>query len=277
MEQWFIVVCDGNGKTIARITPPSDRIWADPFPVSQGDKTYIFLEEQYHGQKGRLGYIELNKDYTHSPFKTILEKSYHLSWPNVFSVGEGEHKVWYMIPESGENRTVDLYKAISFPDTWEFCLTLLSGFKGADPEVYKENDVSWWLFVSGSFEESAVNRQLLLFHSNKFPSSSWKQIRETAVVTGIERSRMAGKIFCNKGGDLIRPAQSCVGEYGEHIVFHRIDELSENTYREQAISAFYPTEPKSICTHTWNSCGDLVVRDEKRRWFSFKPFRKGGM
>jgi len=273
-EQWYPVICDEKGRTLKQLMPPKNYIWADPFPVVDGERTYIFLEEQRKGQNGRLGYIELYADCSFSSFTPILEKPYHLSWPNVIRVENEGITRWYLIPESGENNTVDVYWAVSFPDTWEFCMTMLSPFTGADPEVYQESDSSWWLFVSGASGSTRVNRELHLYHSTSFPSNNWHKVNDLPVVTGVERSRMAGKIFRNEEGFLIRPAQSCKGEYGQYIVFNHIEELTKSSYRERSVSAFYPTASGVVCTHTWNRYGKLVVRDEKKRWFSIWLYRR---
>jgi hypothetical protein len=48
------------------------------------------------------------------PF-AVLERSYHLSYPFIFRWGSDI----FMIPETSDNRTVEVYRAVEFPGKWE--------------------------------------------------------------------------------------------------------------------------------------------------------------
>jgi hypothetical protein len=84
LEQWSLLICGPDGAILRSIIPPKDRIWADPFPVEYGGKTYIFMEQQIGSGNGTLGYIELHADLSYSDFIPILEKPYHVSFPHIF-------------------------------------------------------------------------------------------------------------------------------------------------------------------------------------------------
>ena len=66
----------------------------------------------------------------------ILEKDYHLSYPFVF---EDNNEI-FMIPESKENKTIDLYKCIDFPYKWKHEKTLINNIMAVDATVlFKDN------------------------------------------------------------------------------------------------------------------------------------------
>lgn len=276
-EQWSILIADTSGKILTEIIPPADRIWADPFPVIYDDHFYIFLEEQEHGSLGRLGFLEVDAEMKVSPFTPVLEKAYHLSWPNVFPLGAAGNQVWYMIPESHENGTIDLYRATDFPRKWEIEATLMRDVVAVDTELIHYQG-AWWLFFSRKDGKYGLNDSLWLYRSETFPSTDWKPAAKNPVVTGSGASRMAGKIYHDETlGALVRPAQSCRKDYGEHVALNRIDVLDEGTYAESLHAIVRPEKSiGAVCTHTWNRCGDFIVRDVKKRHFKgFLPWSRG--
>lgn len=264
VEQWSILILDENGSVLRHIEPPADRIWADPFPAESDGRTYIFLEQQYRGKNGTLGFIELNDDLSWTTFTQILETDYHLSYPNVFKIGSD----WYMIPETHEHATIDLYRAERFPDKWAYDRTLIDGVRAVDTTLLCR-DSTWWLFTTECEAGHGYNGSLSLYHADGFPSCDWKPHPGNPVVVDARGSRMAGNIFASASGEsMIRPAQDCEKEYGRSISLRRIDELSESTYRETPIETVDPEKKlRAVCTHTINRTSKYIVRDIKTRKF----------
>jgi hypothetical protein len=190
-EQWSLLVCDVNGSILKTIAPPKNYQWADPFPVEHEGKTYIFIEQQIGHGNGTLGFIELYPDLTYSAFTPILEKEYHLSFPNVFSVKRNDRILWYMIPESHENRTIDLYKAVHFPDKWSHELTLMDNIEAADSTIFFY-DSKWWLFTSIENGAIRTNKNLSAFFADNFPSKTWTAHPQNPICSDLSNSRMAG-------------------------------------------------------------------------------------
>jgi len=269
-EQWSLLISDAEGHILKAIAPARDRMWADPFIVQHGGKTYVFVEQQINGRNGTLGFLELNKDHSPSDFNEILAADHHLSFPNVFPVATGDRTVWYMIPESNERGSIDLYRATSFPDRWVFDSTLISGVNAVDSSAFF-HDNRWYLFTSIEADGHGFNNSLSVFYSDTFPSSNWKSHPLNPVCTGSGNSRMAGALYRDPmTGYIIRPAQSCTREYGEYTVLNRVTELSPQAYREERISVIRPEgELHAVCTHTFNRSGSLIARDIKTRIFRF--------
>jgi hypothetical protein len=270
-EQWSLLVCDIDGNILKTIAPPKNYQWADPFPVEHEGKTYIFIEQQIGHENGTLGFIELYPDLSYSSFTPILEKEYHLSFPNIFCLEENNQTLWYMLPETHENKTIDLYKALSFPDTWTHEKTLITGVMAVDSTVFFY-DAKWWLFTSVGSKTRPTNANLSLFYSDIFPSSSWTPHPQNPVCTDLGNARMAGAVFFNKNtGHLNRPAQNCLKDYGKEININEILELNPNSYKEHTIKTMRPEgNYKAVCTHTFNYSKNYLLRDIKTR--IFRPF-----
>ncbi len=269
-EQWSVLVCDRAGKVLAEIVPPPDRIWADPFPVFHEGRYYLFLEEQRTGSRGRLGCMEIHDDLSTGPLIPVLEMPHHLSWPNVFPVSNGNVTEWYMVPESNRAGAIECYRAVNFPYEWEHAACLMPDIRCADPELYHDGN-TWFLFVSMANGEFGMNDSLFAFYSNEFPSVNWTPLPGNPVITGRERSRMAGKVYHDSNGFPVRPAQYSKDDYGQRVVLNRIERLTTLEYRETPFLTIYPEkEIGAVATHTWNPCGEYVFRDVKKRFFN--PF-----
>jgi hypothetical protein len=268
-EQWSLLICGRDNRVLKQLVPEKDTHWADPFPVFFNGRFFIFIESQYKYENGVLGYIEIHEDLSPAPFVPILKKEYHLSWPNVF-VLDG---VWYMIPESSGNCSVDLYRAVDFPGQWEFHSTLLEGVRAVDTEVFRLGD-TWWLFTSPEDREGSLNRELHVFWSKEFPSSRWERHPGNPVARNLSSARLGGKIFIDGSGFPVRPSQNCLTEYGREVKLNRINCIDREKYEEETVKIIRGERNLyAPCTHTYNAAGPYIVRDIKTRRFSPYPFR----
>jgi hypothetical protein len=77
----------------------------------------------------------------------ILKKECHLSFPNIFRIKHDDKDIWYMIPETHENRTIDLYQARDFPNQWVYETTLMRNVQAVDSVFFLYQE-KWWLFTS---------------------------------------------------------------------------------------------------------------------------------
>jgi hypothetical protein len=269
-EQWSLLVCALDGAILRHIVPPKNYIWADPFPVEYNNKMYIFIEQQIGYHNGTLGYIELYPDLTNSDFVPILEKEYHLSFPYIFCVERGGNTVWYMIPESHQHKTIDLYRAECFPDGWKYEMTLMENVDAVDSVVFPYAG-KWWLFTSIGTEAKLLNENLSAFYSDTFPSNVWTVHPKNPLCASAESSRMAGSVFFDeKDGTPMRPAQSCVKEYGEKTHINVITVLTPFSYNETKIKTILPERNlRAVCTHTINFSRTYMLRDIKTRTCRF--------
>jgi hypothetical protein len=263
-EQWYLAyrIEDPSSEHegldgLTELVPPKDRFWADPFPFRTADgRTFVFFEElSYRDWKGRIMAAEIVDGRPAAPPRPVLERPYHMSYPQVFEW----RGTCYMLPETSANRTVTLFRCLSFPDRWIEERDLLRDIDAVDATI-SEIDGSWWMFVNVGLP-GAGNRDELHLYRAASPLGPWTPHPRNPVKSDCRSARPAGAPF-RRGDALYRPAQNCGGNYGASIVIHRIDELTPEAYRETAVQEIMP-DPRSGARriHTLNRCRGLMVVD----------------
>lgn len=242
-EQWILLTKTTENITDAGMPehfhkwiPPRDRFWADPFVVEHSGEQYIFFEEMLYARGiGHLACVRLNADGSHSEPITILERPYHLSYPFVFQ-HQGQY---YLIPETAENHTVEVYRCEEFPHRWVFEKNLMEGVEAYDATLL-EHDGRWWMFASmRQHQNCSPSEALYLFHADNPLSTEWQAHPQNPVVASAARARPAGRIF-RDAGNLYRPSQNCAGVYGRGLNVNLIRQLDLQTYREDVVSSYLP-------------------------------------
>lgn len=250
---------DSSYKNYQVIRPSKDKFWADPFVVSLDDRHLVFVEEFIYSQnRAHLSVLELDEKGNLLGSSKIIEKPYHMSYPHVFEV-EGSY---YMIPETSENQTIDLYKAIEFPYKWTFVKHLMDKIKAVDSTLFWYEN-KWWLFtlVEKIAFASDNSSELFLFYSDDFLSDNWKSHPLNPVVSDVRKARPAGNIYINNG-IIYRPSQDCSGRYGEALNINEISVITETDYRETELIKTYPNWDKSLKgIHTLNFNSNFSVVD----------------
>lgn len=131
-----------------RIIKNPDGYWlADTLVYENKENTYLFVEAYNKvREKGEIGVLEF-KEGDFKNFRIVLKEKYHLSYPMVFDL----YGKTYMIPESSENNTVDLYEAIDFPDSWKKIKTLISkSYVDTTIEKHNENEIKLYTYDDSS-------------------------------------------------------------------------------------------------------------------------------
>jgi hypothetical protein len=267
VDQWFLLFSlkkdvSENFQEFIKLMPPKDKFWADPHTIQVNGKYYIFIEEFLSAKnKGHISVMELDRLGNYEAPIKILERDYHLSYPFVF---EWNNK-FFMIPESHENKSIDLYECIEFPYSWGFKQCLMQNVSAVDTTLIRYSD-KWWLFTAIAENEAAgPNVELFLFYSDDLFSGEWKSHLQNPIISDIKSARPAGSLFV-KDGKLFRPSQDCSKMYGYGIDLNEIEVLSETEYRERKTSSIRPNWDKRIrATHTFANCGNLTVIDAFRR------------
>jgi hypothetical protein len=248
-------------KNYTSLIPPKDRFWADPFVIRRDDKAFIYVEEfLYSTNKGHIALLELDKDGKLLHTEKILEKAYHMSYPFLF---EYEHKL-YMIPETHDNKTIELYQCEEFPGKWRFVMNLMENVAAMDTTLFYYRH-KWWLFTaineSINFPDYA---ELYLFYSGNLFTTKWHPHPNNPIVSDIRNARPAGRIFMHEN-KIYRPSQDCSGNYGRAFNINQVITLSETSYDEMIIATAEPDwEPGLKGTHTLNFDDDFAVIDAFR-------------
>ena len=237
-----------------------DVMWADPHLCEHESDTYVFFERKHtHNENAHIAWMKLDRQGQRVADGTALKTDFHLSFPFIFK-HEGN---WFMIPETASQRTVSLYRATRFPDQWEFHSTLLDNINAADTVVF-EYEERWWMFTNCQSHRSVDERDELHVYHAEHPEGPWQAHVLNPVVTGVDRSRMAGPVMHEKGS-IYRPSQYGAYRYGYGINISRIDILTPSQYRESAELRILP-----ISKAGWSGChsigriGNIGVIDRVR-------------
>jgi hypothetical protein len=266
-DQWILLYSFSASLSLSlhgyrRLQPPADRLWADPQAIERDGRHYIFFEEMpFASNRGHIAVIELDRDGKASEPRRVLERPYHLSYPFLF-----EHEgTLYMIPESGENQTIELYRCAEFPHRWEFVHNVMEGVSAYDATML-HRDGRWWLFTTLVETEGASSwDELFVFFADSPLSREWTPHRRNPVVSDCRSARPAGPMF-EHGGALYRPSQNSSGRYGRGFNLCRVDVLDGESYREEVVSQALPEWDDDVkATHTFSRSGDLHVIDAQVR------------
>ena len=271
IEQWSLAFRFQDAETppadlagYARLVPPRDRDWADPFAIEKNGRYFVFFEElPYAARKAHIAMTEVRRDGSWTSPVRVLERDYHLSYPFVFQ-HEGE---LYMIPETGANATVELYRCADFPLRWKLERVLLEGIRLVDATLHRSAD-RWWMFANGAAGR-VFDDELHLFHADRL-LGEWRAHQRNPVKSDARCARPAGRLYWRNGA-LHRPAQICVPRYGAGLSMNRVLQLTPQVYAERQVGRVLPDAGRGILgVHTLNRAGELSVVDAftRRRRFA---------
>lgn len=212
--------------TATDITDMPARFVADPFLIQEQGKYYLFFEI-LGVDRGVIG-LATSADGLHWRYeRVVLEEPFHLSYPNVFKWKDE----YYLVPESVAVNSVRLYKAMNFPDRWQFVKPIIADRPLVDSTVLSYHDLLWL------FSSSVDNQNLYLFYADR-PEGPWHEHPESPIVRGNGRdARPAGNVL-DTGERLIRFSQDSreYGEkYGKAVRGFEITTLTREEYRERAL------------------------------------------
>lgn len=263
IEQWTIAwrftdiePWSGSLDGFFRLEPPKDRFYADPFPLQRHDKSYVFFEElPFAAGKAHISVVEVDREGRASEPVCVLERDYHLSYP--FLVEEGGEL--YMIPETGENRTIEIYRCVEFPLRWKRERVLLDGLFAVDATLHREAG-RWWMFANVGNPGAEIHDELCLFSADTL-LGQWSPHPRNPVKSDVRNARPAGRLF-TQGGKLYRPAQICAPLYGSGVSMNRVVRLDTSAFEEEEERRILPAGGSGVLgLHTVNRAGSLSVID----------------
>jgi hypothetical protein len=285
VDQWFLACRfsddEGEAPVLGKFTclmPPKDRFWADPFPLVRDGRHYIFFEELVFAEgKAHIAVIEVERDGRCSQPQRVLARPYHLSYPFLIET-EGQ---LFMVPETGENGTVELYRCLHFPDRWVLEKVLLRVPHCVDATLHYANE-KWWMFVNVGTDDGDVHDELHLYYADRL-DGDWQAHCQNPIKSDVRSARPAGRLY-ERDGQLYRPAQIGAPLYGSGLSINRVLKLSPEEYSEEEVERLVPPNDERIFgVHTLNRAGSLSVVDgfaRRKRWGeerieTFEPARLG--
>lgn len=209
-------------------------IEADPFLFVKDNILYLFFESKNIGENGVIKVTSTSDLKTWDAPVTVLSEQCHLSYPFVF---EDSGEV-YMIPETGELKSIRLYKAITHDlSKWEYVKTLVSEddkvsdveLSFCDSSICIHNGI-YYLFTT--IVRNNTN-ELHIYYSNCLESDFIKHSKNPVVVSN-EYGRCAGSVIPYQG-KMYRVSQECSKSYGENVCVLEILALSQDVYKEKVV------------------------------------------
>ncbi|HST00855.1 MAG TPA: hypothetical protein VLJ84_04280, partial [Usitatibacter sp.] len=251
IESW-----SGSLEGFFRLDPPRDRFYADPFPLQRGGRNFIFFEElPFAAGKAHISVVEVDRGGHASEPVRVLERDYHLSYP--FLIEEGGEL--YMIPETGGNRTIEIYRCVEFPHRWKRERVLVDGLWAVDATLHRDGG-KWWMFANVANPGAEIHDELCIFSAESL-LGDWKPHPRNPVKSDVRNARPAGRLF-TQGGKLYRPAQICAPLYGTGVAMNRVTRLDARAFEEEEERRILPAEGSGILgLHTVNRAGSLSVVD----------------
>ena len=245
-------------RKLKQMSPPTNRFWADPHIIQRDGRYYVFFEDAdiFTGH-GHIAVFEISSNGQISQPKPVLERPYHLSYPFIFEWNDS----LYMIPESAENQTIEVYQCQEFPYVWKHHANIMEGVSAYDSTLFEKDGV-WWMFANIKERDGASSwDELHLFYADHPLSANWTPHPKNPIVTDVSRARPAGPMFYNNGR-LIRPSQNSSNHYGYGLNMMEIQILTMTDYRERMVDQFLPEWSKSAqAIHSYSRSGDLTFVD----------------
>ncbi len=228
---------------------------ADPFLIEEGGSRFCFFEAlPYATNRGKIAYAVLDGQPGRPQVHDAIVAPFHLSYPYLLR-HEGEI---LCIPEAGESGRVIAYAARNFPDGWYERHTLINGFAGVDPTIFRHNG-RWWMLATDG--RAHWNAELHAWYADEL-FGTWKPHPGNPVKRDLAGTRPAGRPFVIEGRTY-RPSQDCTLRYGRRLIVNELLELSPDGFRERAVSIVEPDPagPFADGLHTANVCGDVIAVD----------------
>lgn len=255
------------------------RYLADPFGLVRGDALHVFVEAfDYRVKRATIERHEFGlPDLAWRRKATVLDKPFHLSFPQVF---EHDGDVW-MVPETFQAGEIALYRACDDTlDHWERECALLRGLPGADASLI-EHDGRWWMFYTLVGSGGRDQRELHLAHAPAL-FGPWTPLAGNPVRVCREGARPAGRPFVGRDGVLTLPVQDSSTGYGGATrllrFVHLTPERVEFEASSERLTGDLASDSHTEGLHTLNRCGDAftlidvkrIDRSRGKQWLDLK-------
>ena len=239
---------------------PKNEFWADPFLYEFENNVYVFFENySYTTERGKISCGKIENGEIINVID-VLDLNYHLSYPFIFS----EKGEIYMMPESCENRRLEIYRCLEFPSQWELHATGFDGELVVDAFFYDDESNQKWLFLNKASAATVPMENEL--HIYKVNSSGFLDNlvphHQNPVIIDARKARNGGAIFRYKN-EIYRPSQcNDRGLYGRALNINKIKKLSLEEYVEETVETIQPDFYKGLlATHHLHQIEGLFVID----------------
>jgi hypothetical protein len=268
-NRWSLFVGEGEFSPekmpqAREVELPVDEFWADPFFFRRegAEDIYVFYEAyEFSRGLGKVSVGRLKGDQIEYIGDALI-RPYHLSYPFVFEYENGV----YMIPETAQNRQIEIWRAESYPLQWSLHKIVMVGQSCADTTIFQHGG-AWWMFTNLS--EDGFDDHCSELYAFKVDSPMLNEIiphKLNPIVTDARTARNAGRIAV-RDGKLTRVAQNNAYHYGYGFSLMEITELSLERYKERQIYAAKPGFVGGVTsTHQMDQLDGIHIFDGLREF-----------
>lgn len=271
------------GEGAYTMLPAAPGHWyADPLLFHKNGQRWIFCEDfDLAANKGAIAAFTLDDAGHAGPIETVLAEDFHLSFPTVF---DWNGETW-MIPETGADRSLRLYRCGGFPAGWTLARAFPVGKELADTILLDQTPEALTLLCSEVRPENGLFTRYRRYTLRADASAEGGfTIEEDEPFNLAHRgydlgARNAGPLF-SWGGGRLRPAQvSTKVDYGVYLQFFTThpDPDHPDAMRETPLCAAMPQNvtitgldpARIIGIHTY--CRDEVFEIIDARYLAQLP------
>jgi len=237
---------------------PSDRFYADPFPVGRnGNRIHLLVEDyRYRSRRKVVTSLDVAVEGRLLGDARDCGLPAGASYPFLLRVDGA----LLCLPETFRARRLAAFRRDA-DHTWSFAGELLRDFPVVDATLVAHGG-SWWLFCTKQGEEDQTELHLFFASDWRGP---WAPHPLNPVKSDTRSSRPAGACF-TIDDVLYRPAQNCARRYGAGITINRIVQMTRAQFREEPVLELRPADgslwPDGL--HTINSFGGVTLVDGLR-------------
>ena len=206
---------------------------ADPYVVKNGDTYYLFFEAAYHD--GITPNVEVGNSSCYATSTDLINWTYGGIVTGT-GAGNGNQIIrlddvngdlfgWYMTPNVGNDKYLDLYICLHFPDTWGLHKRIITDSVAVRDAAIFYYEGYWYIhygtYVVDFYERLWVSSDLLHGTFTEHPASP--------ILTGDEHYRSGGRPVVHPGVGVDIFVQKCDVVYGEASRIFRLSNLTPTT------------------------------------------------
>ena len=152
-----------------------------------------------------------------------------------------------MIPETHENKRLEIFRCTKFPDQWELYSTAFEGELIVDASYFRDKENNKWIFLNKSKNiDIPFDNELYIYKIDNLSLSKIISHDLNPVLIDSRIARNAGPIFKHENF-YYRPSQANVENiYGRYLNINKIVELSLSSYKEEKIITVKPNFHKNL-------------------------------
>jgi hypothetical protein len=170
----------------------------------------VFFENySYKTKKGKISVgavVRGGKDkYSIVDVQDVLDFDYHLSYPQIIK----EDGALFLMPETYQNKRLEVYRCIQFPEKWELYAAAFEGEEVVDTTYFQDENGERWLFMNKGWTHEA---ELYIYKIDSLKLENITPHEGNPVLIDCRKARTAGP-YSNMKTSITAPVKSTPMEF----------------------------------------------------------------